>query len=625
MQDRRGGSAATYRDQAAIHDAERERHARRSRMVSYGRLALFLGGAACVLAAFPGHAGSVALLGSGALLLTGFLALVGWHGRVEAAEREAAARARVNREAAARVDRAWADIGTPSAEGPGREHAYADDLDVFGHASLFRLLGSVTTEAGRQTLAAWLLQMAPAPVVRRRQAAVRELAADPAFRERLATLGLLVEPRPHELEAFLEWAESAPWLSSSRWLPWAARLVSASTVLLAAAHAAGVTNRPLWIYPLVAALALMARYEARIHHTFSRAFSRERIFQEHAALFTHLERLGAATPRLQELRAALHVEGLSAPREMARLGRLMRLADLRFQALFHFPINALTLWDFHVLAALDSWQRRTGPRLRDWFSVLGEVDALSAFGWLAHDNPGWSFPDIDERADRLRAEDVAHPLLPEGRRVANDVEVGPPGTFVLVTGSNMSGKSTLLRAIGANVVLALAGGPVCARRLSLPPLVLVTSMRVQDSLEAGVSYFMAALQRLKLVVSAAERSPRDGGMLVYLLDEVLQGTNTAERQVAVRHILSHLLELPVVGVVTTHDLELAATPDLAPACRAVHFSEGVEREGEAARLSFDYRLRPGVATSRNALKLLELVGLGSRGRAPRGMDGNRVP
>jgi hypothetical protein len=605
--------AGTYREQAAIHDVERARHERTSRFVSYGRLALFLGGAASLLAAFPGHARTVPLLAAGAALLLGFLVLVWWHGRVEAAERHAAARARVNREAAARVGRVWAEMTVVSPAGPGREHGYADDLDLFGHASLFRLLGAVGTEAGRQTLTAWLVQGAAATQIRERQAAVRELAAQPAFRERLATLGLLVEPQPHELEAFLAWAESPPWLLASRWLPWAARLVSASTIALAGAHAGGLTDRALWIYPLVAALALMARYEARIHHTFSRAFSRERVFQEHAALFSHVESLASESTRLRDLRAVLHTTH-SAPREMARLGRLMRLADLRFQALFHFLINATTLWDFHVLAALEAWQRRTGPRLRTWFAVLGEVEALAAFGWLAHDNPDWSFPEIDERGGRLTAEALGHPLLPADRRVANDIVVGPPGTFVLVTGSNMSGKSTLLRAIGANVVFALAGGPVCARRLVLPPLVLFTSMRVQDSLEAGVSYFMAALQRLKLVVSAAERSPRDGGMLLYLLDEVLQGTNTAERQVAVRHILSHLLELPVVGAVTTHDLELAASPALAPACHAVHFSEGVEREGEGARLSFDYRLRPGVATSRNALKLLELVGLGSRGR-----------
>ena len=613
MQERAGDRAAGYRARADDHEAERERQARHSRLISYARLVSFLGGAACLLAAFPLHDRTTALLAAAGVLLAAFVALVVYHGHVEAAERAEAAGARVNREAAARVHRAWGEMTAPAGDDPGPDHAYADDLDLFGHASLFRLLGSVTTEAGRQALRGWLLQGAAGDVVRR-QAAVRELAALPAFRERLATLGVLVEPKPHELEAFLVWAESPPWLSASRWLPWVARVVSASTVLLGLAQASGVIARPLWIYPLVGALALMARYEGRIHHTFSRAFSRERIFQEHAALFSHLEQLEPAADRLRELRAALHAGHLSAPREMARLGQLMRLADLRFQALFHFPINALTLWDFHVLSALESWQRRNGRRLRTWFAVLGEFDALAALGWLSHDNPGWAFPEIDAGRDRLAAESLGHPLLPEGRRVDNDVEVGPPGSFVLVTGSNMSGKSTLLRAIGTNVVLALAGGPVCAKRLAMPPLVLFTSMRVQDSLEAGVSYFMAALQRLKLVVSAAERSPADGGVLLYLLDEVLQGTNTAERQVAVRHIVSHLLELPVIGVVTTHDLELAASPELAPACRAVHFSEGVDREGEAARLSFDYRLRPGVATSRNALKLLELVGLSARGR-----------
>jgi DNA mismatch repair ATPase MutS len=179
----------------------------------------------------------------------------------------------------------------------------------------------------------------------------------------------------------------------------------------------------------------------------------------------------------------------------------------------------------------------------------------------------------------------------------------------MVTGSNMSGKSTLLRAVGLNVVLAQAGAPVCAERLRMPPLRPCTSIRVQDSLEAGVSYFMAALERLKLVVVTA-RSARDGGpRVLYLLDEVLQGTNTAERQVAVRRVLRLLLDLPTIGVVTTHDLELAACDELAAACHPVHFTEGVEQDGEGVRLVFDYRLQPGIATSRNALKLLRSVGL----------------
>jgi DNA mismatch repair ATPase MutS len=197
--------------------------------------------------------------------------------------------------------------------------------------------------------------------------------------------------------------------------------------------------------------------------------------------------------------------------------------------------------------------------------------------------------------------------------VANDVTLGPPGTFLLVTGSNMSGKSTLLRSLGVNVVLAQAGGPVCATSLSLPPLALATSILVEDSLEDGVSFFMAELLRIRKVVDAASRAEGEGRTLLYLLDEILRGTNTRERQIAVRRVLSYLLAKGALGAISTHDLELAEIPELAAASEAVHFREsfapGAEREGKPV-MTFDYQLRSGVATTANALKLLDLVGLG---------------
>jgi DNA mismatch repair ATPase MutS len=238
------------------------------------------------------------------------------------------------------------------------------------------------------------------------------------------------------------------------------------------------------------------------------------------------------------------------------------------------------------------------------------MEALGALAELRHDNPAWAFPLFDAAGRTLQARDLGHPFLKDGVRVVNDVEVGPPGTCLLVTGSNMSGKSTLLKAIGINVVLARAGGPVCASDMRLPPLALYTCIRVQDSLEEGISYFMAGLRRLKLIVGAARASDASATGVLYLLDEVLQGTNTAERQVAVRVILRHLLSLPVVGVVTTHDLTLADEEHLVRACKAVHFREGVEGGVDGVTLSFDYKLRPGLATSRNALKLLHMMGLG---------------
>jgi DNA mismatch repair ATPase MutS len=205
---------------------------------------------------------------------------------------------------------------------------------------------------------------------------------------------------------------------------------------------------------------------------------------------------------------------------------------------------------------------------------------------------------------------MGHPLLPGGVRVINDVTVGPPGTLLLVTGSNMSGKSTLLRALGVNIVLAGAGGPVCAPALRLPPVTLWTSMRVQDSLEQGVSYFMAELQRLKAVVDAARQAHTVGGpRLFYLLDEMLQGTNTMERQVAARRILLYLVGQGAIGAVSTHDLTLAESPEMAAVAHQIHFTERIVPGPDGPTMTFDYKIRPGLATSTNALKLMEIVGL----------------
>jgi DNA mismatch repair ATPase MutS len=306
---------------------------------------------------------------------------------------------------------------------------------------------------------------------------------------------------------------------------------------------------------------------------------------------------------------------------MRRLERLMELADARYSGASHFVVQTVGLWDFHVVHALEGWQRAAGPHVRRWFEGLGTAEAVSALATLAHDNPDWVLPDLSPpRGDgaRIEAEALGHPLLQPARRVDNDVSVGPPGTFLLVTGSNMSGKSTLLRALGCNVVLAQAGGPVCARAMRMPPLALFTSMRVEDSLERGVSFFMAELRRLKMVVDGADAAAGGGVTPLYLLDEILQGTNTAERRTAVRRVVRHLLDAGALGAITTHDLALAEIENLKDAAVPVHFEETVhEREPppDAAILSghsgmsFDYRLRQGVATSTNALALMRLIGL----------------
>jgi DNA mismatch repair ATPase MutS len=337
---------------------------------------------------------------------------------------------------------------------------------------------------------------------------------------------------------------------------------------------------------------------------------RQAVFATYAELFKLLGDQQFAAPALRQLQRDLSAGNVRADQQMARLGRLMALADLRGW-MFFYPIQVLTLWNVHVVWLLERWQRQAGGSARGWLQTLGAVEALAALATLAHDNPRWAFPElVDGKADFLSARDLGHPLLTPDTCVENDVALGPRGTFLLVTGSNMSGKSTLLRAIGVNIVLAQAGGPVCAASMRLPALALATSMRVQDSLEQGVSYFMAELQRLKEVVDTAERVRAAGErLLLFLLDEILHGTNTTERQIAARRIILHLLNLGATGAVSTHDLTLADAPEVAAASQAVHFTEHFTRGPSGLSMTFDYKLRPGIATSTNALNLMEMLGL----------------
>jgi DNA mismatch repair ATPase MutS len=364
-----------------------------------------------------------------------------------------------------------------------------------------------------------------------------------------------------------------------------------------------------WTAPglsIVAGLLLLARYRSTLDASLTRAIARATGLRAQRQMLERLARARFDAPLLQREQQCA-ADGLAA---LSSLDRALSLLEGR-GSLVHAIAAPILLWDLHAMAWLDRWRARHGPRLRACLDALGTIEALAALGTLAHDNPTWTFPELSGTADRLTATGLAHPLLPASIRVANDVTVGPPGTLLLVTGSNMSGKSTLLRAIGLNAVLAQAGAPVCASSLTMPLVDVRTSIRLADSLERGVSLFMAELERLKEIVDAARARDRSRPLL-YLLDEILHGTNTAERLIAARAVLDHLVQAGAIGAVTTHDLSLAADGSLATASRPVHFTEqvGGSTNGDTGPgMTFDYRLRPGLATSTNALKLLALVGL----------------
>jgi hypothetical protein len=662
---------AIYQRRCADFGRQRDIYSRRSSRNGNLSLGLIVG----ALASLGGWLwrGTPALLLAAGLLGAGFVISFIHHGRIDQTLRRYTELYAINAEGLLRLLRDWVSLPlrqppesrpirkarsgfgqlfapfspivapvTPAVEPDQNAQdvpSYAADLDLLGHASLQHLLNTPTTLVGQQRLHDWLLVPAPHLVARQRQPAVAELAPLNDLRDEFALRGRLMgaaQERAFErpFEGFLRWAEAAPWLEGRDWLLWLARILPLVTLGLYLAQQLGLINYPVWLIGIAVGVIATATIGRAVDNRIDAVAERQSVFATYAALFKLLGDQQFAAPALRQLQHDLSADSVRADQQMARLGRLMALADLRGW-MFFYPIQLATLWNVHVLWLLERWQRAAGARARAWLAALGDFEALAALATLMHDNPSWVFPELyDPRRytkegnqpsdvhaaasscvdSKIDAANLGHPLLLPAACVGNDVTIGPPGTFLLVTGSNMSGKSTLLRAIGMNVVLAQAGGPVCAAALRVPPLALASSMRVQDSLEQGISYFMAELRRLKEVVDTAAQDGQAGERTpLFLLDEILHGTNTTERQIAARRIILHLLSLGATGAVSTHDLALADTPEFADISQLVHFTEQFTRGADGLSMTFDYQLRPGIATSTNALKLMEMIGLPSDG------------
>ena len=608
-------------------DAELQRARRVEKAVSWSRLAAVL--LAAVLAWLSVQA-SLFPLAWAAVPAFLFIALVVVHEQVlQRANRLERARG-FYRHALTRIDGDWRAGGRPGSRfiDAHAEHVYASDLDLFGPDSLFRMLSRARTRGGDELLAAWLLEPAQPDTVRRRQEAVSELAPRLDFRERLAVHGHVartdVDPA-----ALLDWAGGhgkGALAASGR----ARLMVRVLLTIAAAANVFTLTGWLLWNWgpsPFLAVAVVEILWSLatrrRIAGAIKGVVRASRDLNLLAALLQVIEREQFESPLLAELAAGLRSEdGATASKSAKRLQRLVDLVDSMRNALFA-PFGLLLLWTPQLAYAIDSWRGRHGVRVATWLHAVAEVEALASLASHAFEHPRDIFPTIVEPARERRplliGTQLGHPLLPEADCVPNDVrlatapeEAGDPSAHtepqattqgLIVSGSNMSGKSTLLRTIGVNVVLALAGAPVRAQSLRLTPLAIGSQVQLRDSLAEGQSRFYAEITKLRSVLELTAASTP----VLFLLDEILHGTNSHDRRVGAEALIRSLLNRGAIGLVTTHDLALARIADEpAPSrLRNVHFRDHLK----GGRIHFDYRLREGTVTRSNALDLMRQVGL----------------
>lgn len=486
------------------------------------------------------------------------------------------------------------------------EHDYGWDLDLFGAGSLFELLCTCRTWPGESTLANWLMTPARRDELERRQGAVRELARAPSLREELNLEGFKAAGTETDTGPLEIWAQqrSEPTVHRPALLLPSALLVLVTIALLVLDGATGAPWARAWIGTSSLQIVLYVVLRRRLETVIGPVCERHAPLGRFRAIIALLELQRFEEPLLQDEQAALQGgDGVKASTEMGRLERIVSLAALRYHPLVHVPANALLLWDLWCAWALDRWRRRTGPQVTRWLGAVGSLEALGSLATFADEHPGFAWPRFVDGPARFEANGLGHPLLPPDRRVANDVTLGERPAALLITGSNMSGKSTLLRAIGVNAVLAHAGAPVCAGELRTTELRVRTSMRVDDSLEQGVSRFFNELHRIKRVLDGAES---EGPPVLFLLDEMLHGTNSRERNIGARAIVHRLIEVGAIGALCTHDLGLVSLEERSEGrVRNVHFTDHVA-DGQMA---FDYRLKTGPVATPNALRLMRQVGI----------------
>lgn len=542
---------------------------------------------------------------AGLFILTGiiFTGLVFRHQHLKQDKKYAQSMLKINEQSIARFSDTWTSFPDTGSEFIEEDHPYGVDLDIFGKRSLFQLINGANTFLGRQRLKDMLTNPSlEKNSVIRRQVIIKELAEHVDFRQNLQAEGILssnINTNPEEL---IHWAKS----SQNIWtLPVVVLLIRLSSIILIMTTALALVMPKVipFFIPLLIILfhALLLFY---FRKDTSSAFVIAGKYLKSIKSFQHMLKLFEeevfTSSELKELqKELLNKKGQTAFLQTKKLAKAVDMTYIRHHQLY-LIFNFFTLWDFHCMTALERWKSESGNEIKKWLHILGEIEALSSISKLTFDHPDWCTPVFIENSRKITAKDLGHPLLSE-TRITNNLEINHAGEVLLITGSNMSGKSTFLRTAGINLVLAYMGSSVCAHEFQCSFLHIYTSMRINDNLDTGTSSFFAELVRIKRIIEESKKEKP----IIFLLDEIFKGTNSRDRHTGAKHLIKKLSKTGSIGLVSTHDLELGDLAKESHYIKNYHFAEYYQN----GNIYFDYKLKPGISTTRNAIFLMKMAGI----------------
>lgn len=482
------------------------------------------------------------------------------------------------------------------------DHFYANDLDIFGKASLYQYISRTTSQQGNQLLAEWLLQPVTSEEILQRQQAVKELQQKTEWRQQLQAYGLPKQMTISTQNKIQQWLEQEnTFLDKVSWkiirivLP----VTSISIVVLYIADVIPLQWFNISMLLFMAVAFSITKWVMPVYNQLNKIAAEVEILSDSAQW---IEKTEFKSSLLLHLQSAFNVQNQKASASIIQLRKIFSRLDYRFNPVVFIPLNTLLLWDLQQVLALEKWKQKNLHNTGNWFSSLANVEVLSSAANLAANHPSWAYPQLSTDDFVFMAKELGHPLIEKEKLVVNDFSSKGKQQINLVTGSNMAGKSTFLRSVGINIVLAHIGAPVCASSLVLSPVKVISSMRVSDNLEESTSTFYAELKKLKQIIDAVNQ--RENVFL--LLDEILRGTNSSDRHTGSEALIKQLIRDDASGIVATHDLELTKLSASFPGnIHNYHFDAAIENE----ELYFDYKLKEGICKSMNASLLMKKIGI----------------